>query len=121
VCPRAYVRYLDDGLLWARDKGELVAAAKVIRHYCADLLRLDLKQCIVNRVSGGVPFLGFLIKPHGIFLQRKSKRRMVRRAREITRALDNGSVSEEDAARRVTSIHAADNRNNNNGFRVVRP
>jgi hypothetical protein len=33
--------------MWARDKGELIAAAKVIRQYCADRLKLDLKQCIV--------------------------------------------------------------------------
>jgi RNA-directed DNA polymerase len=53
VRPPAYVRYMDDGVLWSSQKADLLVAGEHIAGFCAERLHLSLKQCVVNRVSGG--------------------------------------------------------------------
>ncbi|MDR2484206.1 MAG: hypothetical protein LBD55_02285, partial [Treponema sp.] len=57
--------------------------------------------------KNGLPFLGFLIREQGIYLLRKSKRRVIERMKEITALLDSGAISEEKAAERARSVFAA--------------
>jgi retron-type reverse transcriptase len=105
--PTAYVRYMDDFVLWGTDKATLQGALELIRDFTVKELRLQIKQPVLGNTSQGLPFLGFMIKKSGIFLLRKSKRRMVNRITELKRDLFKQKISEETAAARLTSVYAA--------------
>jgi retron-type reverse transcriptase len=105
--PSAYVRYMDDFVLWSGDKKELQAMLDKIRLFTTEHLNVQLKQPILAKTDQGLPFLGFLLKPGGIYLLRKSKQRMIKRIREIKRDLASRSISEGMAVARVVSVYAA--------------
>jgi retron-type reverse transcriptase len=72
---KKYLRYMDDMLLFAEDKQTLKALYAVAESFTRDTLRLTLKAPVIGSSDDGAPFLGFLIKQNGIYLQRKSKQR----------------------------------------------
>jgi hypothetical protein len=105
--PAAYCRYMDDMVLWHKDKQELQTALEAIDRYTGEVLHLELKKPVVGKTAQGLPFLGFLIKSGGIYLLRKSKRRMKDRVAAIKQALADKSLTEEHAAARLQSVYAA--------------
>ena len=57
-------------------------------------------------VTDGAPFLGFLVKPHGIYLQQKTKRRYNARIVEIEYKRKKGILSDLEAGCRAESVTA---------------
>ena len=100
-CP-AYLRYVDDFLLFADDKPTLWAWRRAIIDYLAGLrLTLHEARCHPQPVTEGIPFLGFVIYPdHRLLKRRKgiAYRRRLRvlvgdyRARRIPLARVTASV-----------------------------
>ena len=70
-------------------------------------MNLELKQPIFGGTVQGLPFLGFLIKKSGIYILKKSKRRMIARAKEIQFDIIAGKINEEQASIRANSVNAA--------------
>jgi len=87
---KAYVRYMDDMVLWSREKNELLNAQKAIEGYTNSQLRLSLKTMQLNRVKQGLPFLGYRLFPHHIRLLRKSKLRFIKKMQIIYTAKEMG-------------------------------
>jgi hypothetical protein len=106
IRPQGYVRYMDDFVLWDRDRGRLKVMLELVDRYAVDTLRLRLKAPVLGSTAQGLPFLGFRIKSGGIYLLRKSKRRIITRLRSIQTALREGRLDEEAAAGRIISVHA---------------
>ena len=115
--PSAYCRYMDDFVLWASSRTRLKEMCEHINDYVSEKLSLTLKQPVLGKTSGGLPFLGFLVKEKGIYLLRKSKRRVTGRMNEITASLYRGSIDEAKAAGRARSVLAAIAIARTNGFR----
>lgn len=105
--PTGYVRYMDDFVLWAPSKMDLLAMLQKIQIYCTDNLKLSLKAAVLGQSTAGLPFLGFLIKSTGIYLMQKSKQRIKRGASQIEKELLYGKIDELKAAERAISINAA--------------
>jgi RNA-directed DNA polymerase len=105
--PHGYARYMDDFILFFKEQQKAHEAAQDVNDFCKTHLALQLKVPVINKMGQGVPFLGFLIKPGGVFLLRKSQKRMIRRSKEIHSGLINGILSEEEAAARALSVNAA--------------
>jgi hypothetical protein len=105
--PLAYCRYMDDFVLWGPSPRALKTMYGHINTYSGDHLRLTLKQPVYGKSSDGLPFLGFLIKESGIYLLRKSKRRVTNRMAEIDAMLGKGEITGEKAADRAQSVFAA--------------
>ncbi|MBN1666869.1 MAG: group II intron reverse transcriptase domain-containing protein [Anaerolineales bacterium] len=85
---RAYIRYVDDVLLFADDKTTLQVWRKDIIHYLQHLRLTIHETCAQPRpVEVGVPFLGFIVFPdhrrlkrrNGIAFQRRLKANLIRR------------------------------------------
>jgi retron-type reverse transcriptase len=70
---KKYIQYMDDMLIFGEDKSRLKDLYHASIEYASNMLQLQLKQVVLSSLYNGAPFLGFLIKPHGIFLQKKSK------------------------------------------------
>jgi retron-type reverse transcriptase len=101
---KKYIRYMDDMLLFSEDKSRLKDLYAAAVSYAADNLLLKLKPAVIAPLRDGAPFLGFLVKPQGIYLQRKSKTRYKTRVAEIEHKREHGLVTELEAARRMESV-----------------
>ena len=75
-------------------------------NYAGQTLKLFLKLKIAGKTADGVPFLGFLVKPSGIHLQQKTKRRYKARFAGIEYEMKQGIMSEADAGCRMESVTA---------------
>lgn len=68
----AYLRYVDDFLLFANDKATLLGWRAAIIEYLAGLrLTIHERRCQPQPVTNGIPFLGFVVYPQ----RRRLKRR----------------------------------------------
>jgi RNA-directed DNA polymerase len=109
-CP-AYLRYMDDFVLFSDDKMELQSWKAAIRDFLAVHLRLVLhpKKSLVFPVKVGVDFCGFRIYPTHRRLRRSSVHRFVRRFRRQREAYWRGELSLEEMQVSVCSwiAHAA--------------
>jgi hypothetical protein len=103
---KKYVRYMDDMLIFMDDKEALKAIYTLAESFTRDTLSLTLKPSIIGATEDGAPFLGFLIKRNGIYLQRKSKRRYKARLAEIEHHRQRGIFSEAEAGKRIESVTA---------------
>ncbi len=105
---RAYVRYMDDVLVFAPSKDALWAHAAAIDAFTRDRLALRLKARVtqVLPVTEGVPFLGFRLFPAVVRLDGARRRRLVRRVRALERELTRGGESATSALASLQSLVA---------------
>ena len=90
----AYVRYVDDFLLFADHKATLHEARRRVEAALAALrLTLHPRKTRVFPVATGVPFLGFVHRPGRVRLKRDAVRRFQRRMRRYRRAFADGGLS----------------------------
>ena len=94
---RAYVRYVDDFLLFGMDKGQLWAWKATSPEKLADLrLTLHVNNSTVYPVKNGVPFLGFRLYPTHRRLKRANGVNFQRRFARLRRQYQRGEISLED-------------------------
>jgi hypothetical protein len=103
---KKYIRYMDDILIFSNDKEELKALYNDAVCYAGEKLKLLLKPPVAGPAADGAPFLGFLVKPSGIYLQQKAKRRYKARIAEIEHKRKNGIFTDLEASRRAESVTA---------------
>ena len=103
----AYVRYMDDSVVWGRCRGELKAVRDRVREFLAVELKLELKaEPPLNRTALGMDFLGYRLFPRVMRLARRSKLRFARKFRGYERAFVEGVWSEAELQRRTTALLA---------------
>lgn len=92
---RAYLRYMDDFVLFADDKAQLHVWRAAIQEFLATRLRLVLhpRKSVVFPVAVGLDFCGFRLYPTHRRLRRSSVRRFVRRLRRQRAAYRRGQLS----------------------------
>ena len=105
--PSAYCRYMDDFVIWTKSMKQTKDIFEKINEYVIKNLNLTIKPPVFGKSSVGLPFLGFLIKDKGIYLLKKSKRRVKNRMNEISASLFQCIITEEKAAERIRSVFAA--------------
>ena len=103
-CP-AYLRYMDDFVLFSDDKTQLQEWKAAIREFLATDLRLVLhpQKSLVFPVSVGVDFCGFRIYRTHRRLRRSSVRRFVGRFRRQREAYRREELSLEEMTTSVRS------------------
>ena len=108
-CP-AYVRYVDDFLLFADDKRQLWTWKNAIRERLAGLrLTLHERESTVYPVATGIPFLGFRVYPDHRRLKRRNGVAFARRLRAWRAEIAKGKLRVADLSPRVQGwvAHAA--------------
>ena len=108
-CP-AYVRYVDDFLLFADDKRQLWAWKDAVRERLAGLrLTLHERESTVYPVAAGLPFLGFRIYPDHRLLKRRNGVAFARRYRDWRDEMAHGRLTPAELTPRVQGwiAHAA--------------
>jgi len=104
---RGYVRYMDDFVSWADDKGPLMVLGRQVASFAAEHLGLALKHAPAPQpCSRGMDFLGYRIFPTHTRLGRRSKVRYRRRLRAILPRVESGEIPELAAQQRLTALTA---------------
>jgi hypothetical protein len=112
----AYVRYMDDMLLWSNDRNELLEKGEQFACFIHEDLKLNLKPFVCNKSKHGLPALGFMVYPHRIRLNRRSKQRFIRKLQQNYRLLEEGTISESEFAIRVLSLYGFINHADSKGL-----
>jgi RNA-directed DNA polymerase len=103
---RKYVRYMDDIIMLHSCKDYLINLSRDVHCYCENKLRLKLKPLCLNGAESGIPFLGFVIFPDGVRLNKGSKKRFLRKNRLYAEKLRRGEWSQKDYARHAEPLLA---------------
>lgn len=74
-----YVRYMDDMVVWSNDKSKLLSIGYQIQTFLKQALELDLKPFCLNITQKGLPFLGYVIFPDYIKINKNSKKRFIKK------------------------------------------
>jgi RNA-directed DNA polymerase len=102
-CP-AYVRYVDDFLLFGDEKQQLWAWKDAVSEFLNTLrLMLHPAKSVVYPVRSGIPFLGFRLWPAHRRLKRANVRAFVRRLRQQRQAYARGELPFDDMNSSVQS------------------
>ncbi len=103
---RAYVRYMDDLVLWHNEKEWLKKCHNDISEFVGNNLQCALKPELLNQTKQGVPFLGFRIFPFHIRLLQRSKARFIKKLRYVDAQYKSGKRNEAECQRRAMSLIA---------------
>ena len=104
---KAYVRYMDDMVLWHDSADVLNQAHEQVRAYLADELDLELKaNSYLNRTSHGVDFLGCRVLPGRVVLNARSRRRFRRKMHRLESQFLCGEVGQLELQQKATSLVA---------------
>ena len=94
-----YVRYMDDFILFGKEKKELKTALCRVDGYLNDRLALERKETIqLNRCVHGIPFLGFRVYDSKILLLPRSRRRFVDKFKAYEKNMVCGKWTEAELA-----------------------
>ena len=101
---KAYVRYMDDFVLWHQDKQCLKYAYQNILRIVESELKVSLKPLVLQKVERGLPFCGYLIYPYYIRLSQRSKKRYGRKMDILQEQYQVVAWSESECQRRAQSL-----------------
>jgi RNA-directed DNA polymerase len=113
----AYVRYMDDMVIWHNDKTYLLAIRDKIKSFLEDKLLCRLKPEALNYCEKGLPFLGYFIFPNHIRLLQQSKQRFIRKMNLIEKHYHNGNWSASHCKRKALPLLAFVQHADTIGFR----
>lgn len=117
LCIPAYVRYMDDMVLWHHDKEALLEAGYRLQDYLARELRLQLKPFCLNESRKGLLFLGYLLFPGSVRLARRSKKRFIQKSWLYEGYLQTGRWSQKEFANHAMPMVACTEYANAREFR----
>jgi len=107
LCVRGYARYMDDFALWEDASGRLTSCLAQVTDFLGDELQLTPKPpCYVQRTCQGMDWLGCRVYPSHMTLNRRSRRRFVRKLRAYEAMFAAGQMDERELQRRVESLVA---------------
>jgi len=86
----AYVRYMDDIVIWSNDKNDLLLLGKEFQRYVSDYLKLELKPFCLNSCRKGLSFLGYCLYPDRVKLSNQSKKRFTGKFKRYAAYLNSG-------------------------------
>jgi len=107
LCCGAYVRYVDDWVIFGDDKSVLNRIRGQIKKYLEGLrLSMHENKSRVHRVSEGLCFLGHRIFPEYRRLKRENVVRFRKRMRKMQRLYEEGRMSWQDVNNSIQSWNA---------------
>jgi RNA-directed DNA polymerase len=101
-----YVRYMDDMVLWGKDKTALQTAATSIIEYVRLVLKMEMKPLVFHRTKEGLSFLGYKIEPYQIKLSQRSKKRYFRKMNLLHTQWETGFLTESVCQQKARSLLA---------------
>lgn len=90
-----YIRYTDDFLIISENKNYLQELIPEIKSFLLENLKLNLhpQKVTVTKHIQGIDFLGYIIFPHYRLLQKKTKKRIIRKLQYRIKLYKQNSIS----------------------------
>lgn len=101
----AYVRYMDDFVVWHNNPHQLSAIAQNISTQLHKTLQLQLKTKTQNTCVYGLSFLGYRLFPHQTRLTARSKKRYLSKMIALNNSLQNAKISQAQFGQQATCLH----------------
>ncbi|WP_353484866.1 RNA-directed DNA polymerase [Haliscomenobacter sp.] len=117
LCISAYVRYMDDMVLWHDERSVLKECQQMIEIYVEEQLSCALKPMLLNYASAGLPFVGYVLRPYNTRLSQRSRKRFVQKMRNIEHKHDSGKWTEAQCQRHALPLIAFTQHANAKAFR----
>jgi hypothetical protein len=102
----AYVRYMDDFIIWHDNKEILMDIGKKASMFLAERLGLSLKTSDLNRCTKGLTFVGYLIFPEKTHLAARSRKRYQQKMNEFTGWLETGRWAQSEFQQHALALNA---------------
>jgi RNA-directed DNA polymerase len=102
----AYIRYMDDMVIWDNSKERLLKTGKDFQAFIESQLFLNLKPFCLNSSEKGLPFLGYLIFPEKVLLNRDSRKRYKNKLKFCAGKLLSGEWSQNEFQSHVLPLNA---------------
>ncbi len=100
-----YIRYTDDFIVVHKNKKYLEDLIPQMERFLAQELKLSLhpKKVILNKLTRGIDFLGYVVLPYYQVLRTKTKNRMFRKLREKLVRFERGQIDRKKLRQTVNS------------------
>ncbi len=102
----AYVRYMDDMVIWSNDKNMLLKKGNEFQSFIESELSLTLKPFCLNSTDKGLPFLGYMLFPKTILLNNSSRKRFKAKLKQYTYKLNNAEWNQTEYQAHVLPLIA---------------
>lgn len=102
----AYVRYMDDMVIWSNDKNSLLKIGKDFQFFIESKLFLILKPFCLNSCDKGLPFLGYQLKPKTVLLNNSSRKRYIAKLKQYTCKLNRAEWTQTEYQAHVLPLIA---------------
>jgi RNA-directed DNA polymerase len=103
---KAYVRYMDDMVLWGNDKTELIEKGKQLEQFLDEKLKLNLKIFCVNKTQFGLSFLGYVLFKNKIHLNKNSRKRFRTKLKEYEHQLTQNKWTQSEYQKHLLPLLA---------------
>ena len=103
---RAYVRYMDDMVLWGDDKALLKEAGRALQQFLRDVLQVELKVWCLNKSIHGLNFVGYRLFPDDIKLNNRSKRRFIQKMKTYWQKAESGVWTQKEYQNHILPVLA---------------
>jgi hypothetical protein len=102
---KAYIRYMDDMVIFSDSRDHLKIVLKKIDDFLADNLKLKLKEkaTLINTGLHGLPFLGYRVFPKLIRVKKDNLKRIGKRLLRRLDKFHSGIITEDELAMSVRS------------------
>lgn len=114
-----YVRYMDDMVICGNDKEALLDKGILLQSFISQKLKLKLKPFCLNKVVYGLPFLGYVVHPYHLHLNKNSKKRFKSKLKQYQANLDKGTWTQNDFQRRILPLLAFAEKAESKNFREI--
>ncbi|MDR0940880.1 MAG: SUMF1/EgtB/PvdO family nonheme iron enzyme [Bacteroidales bacterium] len=102
----AYVRYMDDMVLWENDKAKLLEIGKRYENFIREKLQLQLKPFCLNANDRGLPFLGYLLYASHTRLTANSRKRFAKKMENYAEKFAVGEWGQQEYQNHVLPLVA---------------
>lgn len=102
----AYIRYMDDMVLWHDDKAALLEAGRQFQDFIGERLKQELKPFCLNKNTEGLPFLGYLLYPDTMRLAQRSRKRYIQKIKQYQTWLNSSVWTQKEFQNHATPLTA---------------
>jgi RNA-directed DNA polymerase len=103
---KAYLRYMDDMVIWANDLATLNALVKEFENFLRKKLLCPLKPSVINAIAKGLPFVGYVVYRHKVNLARRSRTRFRRKLKHLNALWAHQQITEAAYQRKILPLLA---------------
>lgn len=110
------IRYMDDVVIWSDNKDLLVCQAHEYEAFVNRQLKLQLHPFTMNKTIHGLSFLGYVVMPHELRLNRRSRHRYRTRIRKMEDMVEAGSLAQQQCLQNMQAMIAFTEKANSKRF-----